>query len=103
MREKVLLAVGAIAGLWLVRNLYVILLQLPDEAAQGAIWRIMLFHVPSWFTCFTAFFVAGMASILYLVKKNPMYDTLAVSTVEVGIVFTVIGLVTGSIWARIIW
>jgi heme exporter protein C len=103
MREKILYALGLIAGLWLVRNLYVLLLNIPDEAQQGAIYRIMYFHVPSWFTCFTAFFVAGVASILYLVKKNTRYDTLAVATVEVGTIFTIIGLVTGSIWARIIW
>jgi heme exporter protein C len=103
MREKILYALGLIGGLWLVRNLYVLLLNIPDEAQQGAIYRIMYFHVPSWFTCFTAFFVAGVASILYLVKKNTRFDTLAVATVEVGTIFTIIGLVTGSIWARIIW
>jgi heme exporter protein C len=103
MREKILYALGLIGGLWLVRNLYVLLLNIPDEAQQGAIYRIMYFHVPSWFTCFTAFFIAGVSSILYLVKKNTRFDTLAVATVEVGTIFTIIGLVTGSIWARIIW
>ncbi|MBI3683204.1 MAG: cytochrome c biogenesis protein CcsA [Acidobacteria bacterium] len=103
MRERILYALGAIAGLWLARNLYVILLGLPDEAAQGAIYRILFFHVPGWITCFTAFLLAGISSILYLIKSDPRYDTFAVATVEVGIAFTVIGLVTGSIWARIIW
>lgn len=103
MREKILYSLALLAGLWLVRNLYVMLLNIPDEAQQGAIYRIMYFHVPSWFTCFTAYFVAGLGSVLYLVKKNNVYDTLAVSAVEVGTVFTIIGLVTGSIWARIIW
>ncbi|MBL8217245.1 MAG: cytochrome c biogenesis protein CcsA [Bryobacterales bacterium] len=98
-----LIGLALLAGLWLARNLYVIFLGLPDEAAQGAIYRIMFFHVPSWFTCFTAFFVAGISSMLYLGKKSTMYDTLAVSAVEVGVVFTIIGLVTGSIWGRIIW
>lgn len=103
MRQKVLIGLALLAGLWLARNLYIIFLGLPDEAAQGAIYRIMFFHVPSWFTCFTAFFVAGISSMLYLGKKKTMYDTLAVSAVEVGVVFTIIGLVTGSIWGRIIW
>lgn len=103
MRENLLYALGAAGGLYLLRNLYVILLQLPDESAQGAIYRIIFFHVPSWFTCFTGFFLAGVSSILYLVKKKPGYDTFAVATVEVGLVFTIIGLITGMIWARIIW
>jgi heme exporter protein C len=103
MREKFLYALGTLGGLWLLRNLYVMLLGLPDETAQGAIYRIMFFHVPSWFTCFTAFFLAGISSILYLVKKKPSYDTFAVANVEVGVAFTIVGLITGMIWARIIW
>ncbi len=103
MREKVLYILAAAAGLLLVRNLYVILLKLPDEAAQGAIYRIFFFHLPAWFTCFTAYFLAGAASVAYLVKKNPKCDAFAVASVEIGVVFTVIGLVTGTIWARIIW
>ncbi|MEZ5356102.1 MAG: cytochrome c biogenesis protein CcsA [Bryobacteraceae bacterium] len=103
MREKLLIALGAIGALWLVRNLYFICLVLPDEAAQGAIYRNLFFHVPAWATCFTAFFVAGVASIVYLIKRDPWYDTMAVSSVEVGVAFTLVGLATGSIWARIIW
>lgn len=103
MREKILYGMGLVAGLWLVRNVYVILLGLPDEALQGAIYRILFFHLPAWFTCFTAYLVAGIASVMYLWKKDLRYDTFAVSTVEVGTVFTMVGLVTGMIWARIIW
>ena len=98
MREKILYALGAIGGIWLLRNLYVMLLGLPDESAQGAIYRIIFFHVPSWFTCFTGFFLAGISSILFLVKKKPVYDTFAVANVEVGLAFTIIGLITGMIW-----
>jgi heme exporter protein C len=103
MRQKILYALIFLAALWLVRNLYVIFLSLPDEAAQGAIYRIFFFHLPAWFTCFTAFFAAGAASILYLIRKDARYDAFAVSAVEVGVAFTAIGLVTGMVWARIIW
>jgi heme exporter protein C len=103
MRLKVMIALCGLAAILLVRNLYVILLKLPDEAAQGAIYRIIFFHLPSWFTSFTAYFLAGVASILYLVKKKDGYDTFAVSVTEIGTVFTAMGLITGMIWARIIW
>lgn len=103
MREKILYGAGLIAGLYLVRNLYQILLVLPDEVDQGAIYRILLFHVPAWITCFSAYFLAGAASVLYLIKKDMRYDTFSVAAVEVGLAFTLIGLATGSIWARIIW
>ncbi|MFN7932631.1 MAG: cytochrome c biogenesis protein CcsA [Bryobacteraceae bacterium] len=103
MREKILYGAGLIAGLYLVRNLYQILMVLPDEVDQGAIYRILLFHVPAWITCFTAYFLAGAASVMYLIKKDMRYDTFSVASVEVGLAFTLIGLATGSIWARIIW
>ncbi|HSB13079.1 MAG TPA: cytochrome c biogenesis protein CcsA [Bryobacteraceae bacterium] len=103
MRQKVMIALCGLAAILLARNLYVILLKLPDEAAQGAIYRIIFFHLPSWFTSFTAYFLAGVASILYLVKKQDGYDTFAVSVTEIGTVFTAMGLITGMIWARIIW
>lgn len=94
---------AAAGGLWLIRNLHVVTLQLPDEAAQGAVYRNLFFHVPAWFTCFTAFAFAGLAGIAYIVRKRMVFDTLAVACVEVGLAFTLIGLATGSIWARIIW
>jgi heme exporter protein C len=103
MRQKVMIALCGLAAILLARNLYVILLALPDEAAQGAIYRIIFFHLPSWFTSFTAYFLAGLASILYLVKKKDGFDTFAVSVTEIGTVFTAMGLITGMIWARIIW
>jgi len=103
MRERIMIILTGLAAILLVRNLYVILLQLPDEAAQGAIYRIIFFHLPSWFTSFTAYFLAGAASIAYLVKRDSRYDSFAVSATEIGTVFTAMGLVTGMIWARIIW
>jgi heme exporter protein C len=103
MREKMIWALCIVSAILLTRNLYVILVDLPDEAAQGAIYRIIYFHLPAWFTSFTAYFVAGFASLAYLIRKNTWFDSLAVSATEVGTVWTAIGLVTGMIWARIIW
>lgn len=103
MRNKLIYAMAVAAALLLVRDLYTVLLVLPDEAQQGASYRIMYFHVPCWAVCFTAFLVAGVASVLYLVKQKTVYDDLAVSSVEVGTVFTLAGLVSGSIWAKVEW
>ncbi|MCC7235098.1 MAG: cytochrome c biogenesis protein CcsA [Bryobacterales bacterium] len=103
MKTKILMAMALFSGLYLVRNLYVILLQLPDEAAQGAIYRIMYFHVPGWITSFSAYFLAAVASIYYLVKRDSRADEFAVALTEVGTIFTMLGLGTGMVWARIIW
>lgn len=103
MREKILYALGVIAALLLTRNIYAMLTGLPDEAFQGAIFRIIFFHVPAAFTSFLCFFVSLIAGISYLKTKNLMWDSVAVSTIEVGLAFGAANLITGMIWARIIW
>jgi heme exporter protein C len=103
MTDRILLAAGVASALYLARNLYTMFLVLPDEAAQGAIYRIIFFHIPSWFTCFACFFLSGIASAWAIWKKNDRGDSFAVATTEVGLAFTLIGLATGMIWAKIIW
>ena len=102
MRTKIISLCAVVGSLWIIRNLYLIM-NLPDEAEQGAIYRILFFHVPSWFTAGIGLTVALVASVLYLVKKDLKYDALAVATTEASVAFLTIGMVTGSIWGRIAW
>ena len=103
MRQKILYGLSLLAAWLLTANLAVILLVLPDEVAQGAIYRIMFFHVPAAWTAFVGFFAALVSSIIYLVSKRLRYDSVAVSVTEVGLAFAAANLVTGMIWGRIIW
>jgi heme exporter protein C len=103
MREKIAIPLAAGAALLLAYNLYQMFLVLPDEAMQGAIYRILFFHAPSAIVGMVGYFVALIFSIMYLSFKNLRYDSLAASIVEVSLVFSVVNIVTGSIWARIIW
>jgi heme exporter protein C len=103
MRQRILYGLSLVAGLLLIRNLFVMLLELPDEVAQGAIYRIIFFHVPDAWTAFLGCFIALIASILFLVTKNLRWDALAVSVTEVGLAFGAANLITGMIWGRVIW
>jgi len=103
MREKTLIVLCIVAAILLAHNLYVILLVLPDEVAQGPIFRIIFLHVPAAWTAFLGFLAAAVASALYLVRKDLRYDAFAVAVTEVGLAFAAANLVTGMIWARIIW
>jgi heme exporter protein C len=103
MREKAVWVLVLLSGLLLAYNLYQIFLVLPDEAAQGAIYRIMFFHIPAAITGMIGYFVALTLSVLYLSSGKFKYDSLAASVVEVSLVFSLVNIVTGSIWARIIW
>jgi heme exporter protein C len=103
MRERLLVILTGIAAVLLVRNLFVILLKLPDEAMQGAIYRIIFYHVPAAWTAFLGFFVALVASVIHLATKKLKYDALAVAATEVSLAFAVANLITGMFWGRIIW
>ena len=94
---------SGLAAALLVRNLYVMLVKLPDEMYQGAIYRIIFFHVPAAWTAFLGFFVALVGSALYLATKNLRQDALAVAATEVSLAFGAANLITGMIWGRIIW
>jgi len=103
LRQKALILFCLLAGFLLARNLYVMLLVLPDEEAQGSIFRIMFFHVPAAWTALLAFLAAAGGSVLYLLRKDLRYDAFAVAVTELGLAFGAAALLTGTIWARIIW
>lgn len=102
MRDKILYVLGAAAVLILARDLYVIA-GLPQEAAQGAIFKIIFFHVPAAWTAIVAAITALTMSVQFLRTKDFRYDAAAVAVTEVGLAFLAANLVTGSIWARVIW
>lgn len=103
MREKILYALAAIAALLLVYNMNQILLVLPDEKDQGAIYRIIFIHVPVAFISLLGPFAACVFSLMYLAGKKLQWDRAASSMIEVSWVFATVNLATGMIWARIIW
>ncbi|HBP44263.1 MAG TPA: hypothetical protein DD635_00050 [Flavobacteriales bacterium] len=68
--------------------------------------RNLMLHVPMWFTMFLLMGIAFVASIRHLSQtKNAtnLYDLRAEAGVQVGMFFGVLGLLTGSLWARYTW
>jgi heme exporter protein C len=70
---------------------------------MGLVQKIFYFHVPSWFVMFSAAFLCGVASAIYLFKGTPAADRVAASAAEVATVFGLIGLITGPLWGRKAW
>ncbi len=102
-REKTAIGLAIAAGALLSYNLYQMFMVLPDEALQGAIYRILFFHAPAAIVGMIGYFVALTFSVLYLTSGKLKWDSLSASIVEVSLVFSLINIITGSIWARIIW
>ena len=82
--------------------LYMAFIDAPTEK-MGNIQRIFYFHVSAAIAGLIAFTVNFIASLVYVVRKNRWWDSLALSSAEIGILFFVMLLVTGSIWAKPVW
>jgi heme exporter protein C len=83
--------------------LYAVFVYVPTEKMMGIVQRIFYFHVPSAWVAFLAFLVVFVGSVAYLWKKDRKWDILALSSAEIGVVFTSLVLITGPIWAKPVW
>ncbi len=75
----------------------------PAEGFLGESSRIVFFHVPCAWTAALAFLVAAGYSIAWLVRRDPRYDEVAETAVRLGLLFAVLTLLTGSLFAKIMW
>lgn len=84
-------------------SLYMNFIYAPREVIMGAVQRVFYYHVAAGWVSALAFLVTLIVSILYLATNNVRWDHVAVSSVEIGVVFTTMNIASGSIWARPIW
>jgi len=87
----------------MIAALYMVFVYAPTERTMGDVQRIFYFHVSSAWVGFFAFFVTLMASVAYLWKGTRRWDILALSSVEVGVVFITMTIISGSLWAKVAW
>lgn len=75
----------------------------PVESTMGNVQRIFYFHVGSAWVGAVAFFVALAAGFLYLRKPDRKWDTIALASVEIGLVFLTMATAAGSVWGKPAW
>lgn len=75
----------------------------PREITMGLIQKIFYYHVPSAMMLFISAFVSGIASLVFLFGKRSSADRLAAAAAELAVVFGLIVMTTGPIWARKSW
>src|SRR5215212_3407312 len=101
--DRLIRPLGILTGLSMGAGLLAAFFYAPMERTQGNAQRIVYLHVPlAWLASF-AFFIVFVASILFLWKRTDTYDHVAHSAAEIGLLFTSLMLVTGSLWGRPIW
>jgi hypothetical protein len=94
---------GAITVVLSLASLYAIFVMAPVELQMGIVQKIFYFHVPSAYAMYVAFVVSAVGSAVYLWRRDERWDALAVSGAEVGLIFVIIVLITGPLWARKAW
>lgn len=79
------------------------MITVPDVGNLEHTIRNFFFHVPMWFGQIILVTLSLIFSICYLTRPKPVYDIYANEMAKTGIVFGMLGLVTGSIWANYTW
>ncbi len=82
---------------------YLALVYAPKELVMGDVQRVFYFHIGTSWTALLGFILAALFSVVYLINKDLKWDRLQVAAVEVSLVFFLITIVLGSIWARPVW
>jgi heme exporter protein C len=92
-----------ITAVLVIASLALVFFYAPMERVTGNVQRVFYWHVPAAWTSFLAFFVTVVAGIIYLLRGNRKWDRVAHASVEIGLLFTIMTMVSGSIWARPTW
>ncbi len=92
-----------ISGILVLNGIFLAMIWVPPHETMGDVQRIFYFHVASAWIAYVAFIVTFATSIIYMKTKDLMWDNWAVSSAEIGVVFTTLAILTGPMWARAIW
>ena len=84
-------------------GLYYGLFDSPEDYQQGDAVRIMYVHVPSAWLASFLYFSLAISCIFYLVWKHPLADLIANAIAPIGLIFSVLTLITGSLWGKPMW
>src|ERR1700748_602303 len=75
----------------------------PPDYQQGDTVKIMFLHVPAAWTAMMAYGLLAITSLFSLVWRHPLSDVAAKAVAPLGGMFTLLGLITGSLWGRPMW
>jgi heme exporter protein C len=98
-----LIILDVLAVLALAAAFYLVMFYAPVEVEMGMVQKVFYFHVASGWTGMLGFLVATISAICYLQSNNIKWDVAGLAGVEIGMVFMLLCIVSGSIWARPIW
>ena len=92
-----------ILSLFLICVAGVLIFFLENDYYQGISFKIMFIHVPAAWLSLMFFFIMGTSSIIGIVFKSPTAFTIARSLSPIGLLMSIIVIITGSIWGNLTW
>jgi heme exporter protein C len=93
---------GVTIALFLV-SMWAVFIYAPMEKVMGLVQKVFYYHVATAWVGMMGFGVAMVAGIAYLRTGNRKWDIVGLAAVEISMVFLLITILMGSIWARPIW
>jgi heme exporter protein C len=103
LRNNRAVGLSAAAALLLVAGVALAFYGAPEDADQGFSQRIFYIHVPVALTAYACFGWAAWKALRLLWTREAHYDLESYTAVHMGVIFGILTLITGSIWARISW
>ncbi|HXO02682.1 MAG TPA: heme ABC transporter permease [Stellaceae bacterium] len=103
MSGAVLPLLGIATVLVLAIGLYLALFVAPPDYQQGESVKIMFVHVPAAWMALLVYLIVAAASAVALVWRHPLAEIAAQAAAPLGAAFTLVCLVTGSLWGRPMW
>ena len=94
---------SATAVLIILYGLYLSFFVAPPDYQQGETVRIMFIHVPCAWLAMATYALIALSSFGYLVFRHPLADVSAKAAAPIGAVFTLLALITGSLWGKPMW
>lgn len=97
------MALNGAAGISMLVALYMALGWAPTRGIVGPSQRILYFHISAVWVGFLASAVSLVGAVLYLWRREGRFDSLSLSSVEIGFSFVTVAILTGSVWAKPTW
>jgi len=94
---------NVVAVILFVVALGMVFLYAPLEVTMNYVQKIFYFHIANAWVGMLGFLAAAVAGVVYLVKHDQKWDIIELAAVEISLVFFLIAIITGSIWARPTW
>jgi heme exporter protein C len=100
---KIVPLATVVSAVCLIAGLYWGYFLTPDDYKQGSTVKIIYIHVPSALVAINAWFMMLVASLIWLVRRHHVSVLASKAASHVGVVMTLIALITGALWGQPMW